>query len=79
MSGTGPIATIQGELEKLDAALHRTPLSAARVVEGTRRIERIREQLVQVEAQLRRSCSHEGAAGERCPGCQAEVSAAILT
>lgn len=78
MSGTGPIATIQGELEKLDVTLHRGPLSPPRVLDSLRRIERIKEQLVQVEAQVRRSCSHEGASDERCPGCQEALAASLL-
>lgn len=69
---SSPIDTICGELSKLDAAVHRASLQPVRVQEGLKRVSRIREQLLRLEADLRQACSHVGVQGT-CPGCQLEI------
>lgn len=66
----GPIDAIQGELEKLEAALCHRPLPSVRVAESLRRLDRIRAHLVKLDPMLREACKHDGVVSDgSCLGC----------
>ncbi len=66
----GPIDAIQGELEKLEAALGHRPLSSIRVMDSLRRLDRIRAHIFKLDLMLREACKHDGVSDEGfCLGC----------